>query len=76
MHPRLLKPREVAHVFGVTTQTIWNWINNGRIRAVRTPGGRYRIPASAIDAILAPDDETGLPGDASTEQALVSPPAA
>ena len=76
MHPRLLKPREVAHVFGVTTQTVWDWINNGWIRAVRTPGGRYRIPASAIDAILAPDDATGLPGDASTEQALTSPPAA
>lgn len=76
MHPRLLKPREVAHVFGVTTQTVWDWINNGWIRAVRTPGGRYRIPASAIDAILAPDNATGLPGDASTEQALTSPPAA
>lgn len=73
---RLLTPAEAAAVLRVKPGTVTRWARTGRIPGVRTPGGRYRILASAIDAIIRPDDETGLPGDATTEQALVSPPAA
>lgn len=74
--PRLLKPSEVAHLFDVRVETVVEWARTGKLRATRTPGGRYRIFATAIDAILN-NNETGLPGAGTTEQALTaSPPAA
>jgi excisionase family DNA binding protein len=41
----LLKPREVAEVFGVRTTTIARWAREGKLMPLRTPGGhrRYRL---------------------------------
>lgn len=73
----LLKPREVADLFRVRTETVMRWIRVGKLRALRTPGGRdYRIPAAAIDALIA-EHEMGLPDAVTTGQArAVNPPAA
>jgi len=47
-HYTLLK---AAELLGVTTQTIRNWDNSGKIRTVRTPGNQRRIPESEIARI-------------------------
>jgi len=44
-HYTLLK---AAELLGVTTQTLRNWDNAGKIRAIRTPGNQRRIPESEI----------------------------
>jgi len=44
-HYTLLK---AAELLGVTTQTLRNWDNAGKIRTVRTPGNQRRIPESEI----------------------------
>lgn len=44
---------EVAKRLKVTRQAIYNWINDGRLRAVKV-GRSTRIPVSAIDAFLRP----------------------
>jgi excisionase family DNA binding protein len=36
--------REVARIFGVSYRTVLRWCHRGKIRAMRTPGGHYRIP--------------------------------
>jgi len=41
----LLSTGQVAKKFGVSNQTILNWIENGKIEATQTPGGHWRIPA-------------------------------
>ena len=45
---------KAAGILGVTTQTLRNWDNAGKIRAVRTPGNQRRIPESEIVRLLNP----------------------
>lgn len=50
----------VAKACGVSVVTVETWIKQGRLRAVRTPGGHYRVPARDFDIFRAqyrfPDD--------------------
>lgn len=48
-HYTLLK---AAELLGVTTQTLRNWDNSGKICAIRTPGNQRRIPESEISRLL------------------------
>jgi excisionase family DNA binding protein len=43
-----LSRKEVALRFGVSLSTVTRWARTGLIRAVRTPGGHYRYPATAL----------------------------
>lgn len=44
----LLTTRETAELLGVTQQTIKNYIYAGKLKSVKTPGGRYRIYRSDL----------------------------
>ena len=46
-----LSPRDACRVFGVSYITLWRWIREGRINAIRSPSGRYLIPRSEIDRL-------------------------
>ena len=43
---------EAARLCGVQLNTIKNWIRNGEINAVRTPGGHWRIPRAEFLAFM------------------------
>lgn len=43
---------EVARMLGVSPFTVWRWCKIGRIKAGKTPGGQYRIPAEGVKRIL------------------------
>ncbi|MHC4110198.1 MAG: helix-turn-helix domain-containing protein [Planctomycetota bacterium] len=43
---------ELARHCGVSRFTIINWTKQGRIKAIRTVGGHYRIPASEALSLL------------------------
>ena len=43
---------EAARLCGVQLNTIKNWIRNGEIPAVRTPGGHWRIPRAGFLAFM------------------------
>jgi molybdopterin-binding protein len=49
---KLLKPREVAQILGVSYPTLKQWIYKRKLRTVRTPGGHHRIPESELDKFL------------------------
>jgi excisionase family DNA binding protein len=57
----LLKPREVAEIFGVRTTTIARWARDGRLTPVRTPGGHRRYRLAAIRALI--EAERAEPGE-------------
>ena len=42
--------QEVADMFHVTRKTVYNWINAGRLRAMRV-GGTLRVDQAEIDRI-------------------------
>jgi len=49
---RLLRPKEACSLLGVSYSTLRRWIKEGRIRAVQTIGGKYRIPESEVRRLL------------------------
>jgi len=48
---RLLTTKEVADVFNVTRYAVAKWIREGRMRAIKLPGGRYRVPESEVERL-------------------------
>jgi excisionase family DNA binding protein len=48
----LLRPREVAHMFGVRPTTVARWAREGRLAAVRTPGGHRRYLRGEVQKML------------------------
>ena len=48
----LLTPREAALRLGISYPTVKQWLYHGKINAVKTPGGNYRIPESELDSLL------------------------
>ena len=48
---RLLRPREVCQRLGISYSTLARWVREGRVRAIRTAGGKYRVPESEVRRI-------------------------
>lgn len=48
----VLSPREAALRLGISYPTMKQWIYRGKIKAVKTPGGHYRIPEAELDSLL------------------------
>ena len=44
--------REVAGYFGVSTGSVRNWIRDGKLKAILTPGGHRRIKKDDFDHFL------------------------
>ena len=59
---KLYTLKEAKKLLGVTTKTIQRWDKEGRIRVVRTIGGRRRIPESEIKRILGLKEERVVVG--------------
>jgi len=55
---RLLRPREACQLLSISYSTLLRWIREGKIRVVRTEGGKYRIPYSEIKKYLERREET------------------
>lgn len=54
---RLLSTAEVARRFQVQPSTVSRWVKNGKLAAVRTPGGTLRFRPADVDAFLVPDND-------------------
>ena len=46
---KMLTPKEVASNIGVSYWTVLRMIKRGELKALRTPGGHYRIPIYALE---------------------------
>ncbi len=54
--PHLLTRDEAASLLGVTGNTVYNWILDGRLTAEVTESGKRLIPESELGRILADRD--------------------
>ncbi len=48
----MLRPKEACRLLGVSYVTLRRWIKEGKIKAVQTLGGKYRIPESEVKRLL------------------------
>jgi excisionase family DNA binding protein len=48
----LMTPSEVGKALRVDAKTVTRWVQMGRLRGVKTPGGQIRLYAADIDAIV------------------------
>jgi molybdopterin-binding protein len=53
-----LKPKDAAKVIGISYPTIKQWIYEGKIESVKTPGGHHRIPPHEIERLTGVRSET------------------
>jgi excisionase family DNA binding protein len=49
---RYVTSGQAAKHLGVSPATVSHWCQTGKIPALRTPGGHYRIPVEALDTIF------------------------
>ena len=45
-------PIDLSRILGIHRVTVTNWIKKGAIKAIRTPGGRYRVSKDDLIAFL------------------------
>jgi excisionase family DNA binding protein len=57
----------VAKRLGISLQTVQRWVDSGRLKAWKTPGGHRRIDAASADLLF--DDHAQTTGGASSVQA-------
>jgi excisionase family DNA binding protein len=50
--PRRYSTGQVARLLSVTPDTVLKWIKGGRLPAVRTAGGHYRVAEDDVDALV------------------------
>ena len=52
MPQSLVKPRDAAHMLGVSYPTLKQWVYKGKLKTVKTPGGHHRIAQTELDRFL------------------------
>ena len=76
---RYLSPPDVARIMNVTPPTVFQWINKGRLPAVKTANGRWHVSVSDIEVFLMARNDNckrcvliaGVPADAMPDFAQV-----
>jgi len=48
----LMKPGEVAKMFGVHTKTVRRWVDSGHLKVIRLPGGQFRYRRDEVVALI------------------------
>jgi len=54
----LLRPSELARIWELHPKTVYQWIREGRLPAIKTPGAQYRVRAGDVRTYC---EEHGLP---------------
>jgi excisionase family DNA binding protein len=52
MPEKLYTTGEVAKIFGVSYAAVKKWAYAGKIKYIKTPGGKYRYPESEVRRLL------------------------
>lgn len=60
---KLLKPEEIAREFRVNRTTVYDWIQSGKLSALKA-GGTYRITPESLRGFLVESGSTGADAEA------------
>lgn len=60
MPEKLYTTGEVARIFGVSYVAVKKWAYSGKIKFIKTPGGKYRYPESEIKRLLGEQAPRGV----------------
>ncbi len=61
---------QASEILAVTPDTILKWIKQGRLPAIRTAGGHYRISSEVVNALLAKNEANSSPQSSAQEELL------
>src|SRR5215472_2635351 len=50
--PKLYTPSDASQVLGISYSTLKQWIYQGKLKSIQTPGGHHRIPEAEVDRML------------------------
>ncbi|WP_177246872.1 helix-turn-helix domain-containing protein [Mycobacterium malmoense] len=50
--PTYLTPPQVARNWGVSVRTVYRYIASGRLKAIRLPGGQFRVRLQDAEAAI------------------------
>jgi molybdopterin-binding protein len=53
----LIKPQEAARLISVSYPTLKQWIYQGKIKTIKTPGGHHRVPRSEVERLTGSEKE-------------------
>ena len=56
---RPVSVREAAEYLTVSKATMYRWIDKGYVKAIRLPGGQFRIPSEEVERMMAPQVQHG-----------------
>ncbi len=66
-----LKPKDAAKLIGISYPTIKQWIYEGKIKSVKTPGGHHRISSTEIERLTGTKQPTAKNGNDTSNAAHV-----
>lgn len=55
-----LPPSELARIAQVNLQTVYNWIQRGKLLTFRLPNGRIRIPSTEVQRITGQNPQESI----------------
>jgi excisionase family DNA binding protein len=58
--PRSYSTIDVAKRLGISLQTVQRWVDSGRLKAWKTPGGHRRIDAKSAETLFAQYEQTSV----------------
>lgn len=50
--PKLYTPSDASQVLGISYSTLKQWIYQGKLKSIQTPGVHHRIPEAEVDRML------------------------
>jgi excisionase family DNA binding protein len=67
----LLRPSELARLWELHPKTVYSWIREGRLRAIKTPGAQYRVRSDDARAYCEKNN-LPMPRDVSSPRGAVA----
>ncbi|MBL0730590.1 response regulator [Piscinibacter sp. HJYY11] len=71
--PRSYSTIDVAKRLGISLQTVQRWVDSGRLKAWKTPGGHRRIDARSAEALFAQHEQAAGVDEPTVSPAPASP---